>query len=1210
MNAVHRCPRCGTEQPSDALEGLCHRCVVKLSLGLADNGRASSSQARVQRFGDYELLEEIARGGMGVVYRARQLSLNRVVAVKMIGAGLFAGEAEVKRFRAEAEAVASLDHPNIVPIHEVGEHAGQHYFAMKLIEGGALSEGLRQDESRRANKEVEGDRKRFGVRHSAFVISKVARALHYAHQRGILHRDLKPGNILLDAQGEPHITDFGLAKRLSNPEPGTRHSELTLSGAVIGTPSYMSPEQASGKSKEITTASDVYSLGAILYELLVGQPPFTGQSTIEILRRVVEEEPVRPSRCRSADASSARTSKGHAAEASALRIDSDLETICLKCLEKEPARRYNSAASFADDLERFLRHEPIRARPSTAHERFAKWARRHPAIAGLTAALVVTFLSAFIAVVALWRRAERETELVRQTAQREAVALLRNEAAKESFLVQARAYRTSGQLGQRVKTLEVIAAAARIRPSLEVRNEAIAALALPDLVEDGPILRFNDATLNMGFDADVRIAASVGESHDLRLTRLSDLAGVTNWSVAGLPSGWLTFSPDGQWLAARNLTEAVFWNVASGQVSLRFVARFGMQSHHAMEFSPDSLHLAIADGKETISLVDVQTGEVAQEIRPLPDVHAFKFSPDGRHLAVLAGRSLQIRNIADGGVAESLLVPAGSWVDWQNDGGRLAVASLDGRIGIVDLANGAIVAFGAEGGRGGGRAVFHPNGALLASAYSADDTRLWEVATGRLLYTVGGAVGYHFSRDGARLGCARPNPRTSLTGWRVVESAELRSLVGPAHAVRDLDVSSDGRLLAAGCDDGVRLWKLASGQQVDFSPLTNVTAVQFASDSQALLAKAGPENWRLPLQLKDRRFYIDIGFGPEDTGTDDLILANPMRRQGADEGRALVSSGPAGLAAEIALARGIKLSDTRTGETVAELTSPAPSKLEQLFFSRDGQRLIAVGADRLIQVWDLPRLRSGLAKLNLDWALPNAAALLVAARSATNPPVSAPLSAVPGSRPKFASALLIEKRDPRATPNQLDLTPHYNALLTEKSWIDSTAGADCSFSTLARGLQKLGGVTFDVRGLVQLTSSGMQRYSGDYPTNVTGIQIGLTCRRLHFLTAAYHIFPIPSPGARVGHYLMHYAGGQTLELPLHLDEEIGLHWDYPKLDRRARLAEVAWTGDNEWATANGATLQLFKWTWENPSPDVKLETLDFFSAMTSCAPFLIAITAE
>jgi serine/threonine protein kinase/WD40 repeat protein len=301
--------------------------------------------------GDYELLHEIARGGMGVVYRARQVSLDRIVAVKLILAGPFAAPEDRQRFRAEALATAALDHPNIVPIYEVGEHSGQLYFSMKLIEGGNLSSRIGS---------FAGDPKSF-----ARLLATVARAVHFAHARGILHRDLKPANVLIDGDRQPHVTDFGLAKRLTSENA----AHPTTTGAILGTPAYMAPEQAAAR-KDLTTAADVYSLGAILYEMLTGKPPFHADTPLDTLLQVVDKEPVAPS-------------------ARKPGIDRDLETICLKCLRKSPPARYESAAALADDLDRWLAGAPIQARPVTRRERLRKWVTRNPAVAALSAAAIL-----------------------------------------------------------------------------------------------------------------------------------------------------------------------------------------------------------------------------------------------------------------------------------------------------------------------------------------------------------------------------------------------------------------------------------------------------------------------------------------------------------------------------------------------------------------------------------------------------------------------------------------------------------------------------------------------------------------------------------------------------------------------------------------------------------------------------------------------------
>jgi tRNA A-37 threonylcarbamoyl transferase component Bud32 len=309
----------------------------------------------VRYFGDYELIEEIARGGMGVVYKARQLSLNRIVALKMILRGTFAAEKDVARFRAEAESAANLDHPHIVPIYEVGEHEDQQYFSMKFVEGTSLAKHPRGA----ARAEVVG-------------LVDVARAVHHAHQRGVLHRDLKPSNVLVDSRGTRYVTDFGLAKRLAD-----ANSSFTETGQVLGTPKYMAPEQAAGR-KDLTVAADVYSLGVILYERLTGQTPFTGDNVLTLLRQARESEPPRPSTIRPG-------------------LDRDLETVVLKCLEKEPGRRYPSAEALADDLSRWLRGEPIQARPVGQAERLALWCRRNPVVSSLTSAVAASLLIGIVA---------------------------------------------------------------------------------------------------------------------------------------------------------------------------------------------------------------------------------------------------------------------------------------------------------------------------------------------------------------------------------------------------------------------------------------------------------------------------------------------------------------------------------------------------------------------------------------------------------------------------------------------------------------------------------------------------------------------------------------------------------------------------------------------------------------------------------------------
>jgi serine/threonine protein kinase len=358
IRVIRVCRKCGAKIFSDAPRGLCTACVLETALGIfpdavaagdlsavasakaddpgrvdelpCDNAKTTSGVKEAVRaaellgeLGDYELLEEIGRGGQGVVFRARQKSLNRTVALKVISLGQWASKAHLKRFRREAEAAASLDHPSIVPIYEVGERDGSCYFSMKLVEGGQLDEVTRHEP--------------MPIRRAVELIAKVAHTVHYAHEHGILHRDIKPGNILLDAKGEPHLTDFGLARLVES------ESSVTHTLDVLGTPSYMAPEQAVGNNAAVSSVTDVYGIGAVLYQLLTGHPPFAGGTTYETIKLLEDTEP-RPPRSLNP------------------KIDRDLSTICLKCLEKDPKRRYSSALALAEDLEHWLKHEPILAR--------------------------------------------------------------------------------------------------------------------------------------------------------------------------------------------------------------------------------------------------------------------------------------------------------------------------------------------------------------------------------------------------------------------------------------------------------------------------------------------------------------------------------------------------------------------------------------------------------------------------------------------------------------------------------------------------------------------------------------------------------------------------------------------------------------------------------------------------------------------------------
>jgi serine/threonine-protein kinase len=352
----------------------------------------------------YEVLGELGRGGMGVVYKARHLKLNRLVALKVLWAGGGARDEELARFRTEAEAAARLQHPNVVQVHEVGEQGGVPFVALEHVEGGSLAQKINGTP--------------LPARQAAELLQALARAMHEAHRHRIVHRDLKPANVLLTADGTPKVTDFGLAKCLDG-------AGQTRTGAILGTPSYAAPEQVEGRAGAVTPSADVYGLGAILYEMLTGRPPFKAETALDTVRQVVGEDPVPPGRLNS-------------------KVPRDLETICLKCLRKEPKKRYASGADLAEDLGRFLRGEPTRARPAPRWERGLKWARRRPAaaallgVSGLAAATLLGVWVAFAARLqaettrALEQQALAEGQRLQAEGQRARAERERDEARRQS----------------------------------------------------------------------------------------------------------------------------------------------------------------------------------------------------------------------------------------------------------------------------------------------------------------------------------------------------------------------------------------------------------------------------------------------------------------------------------------------------------------------------------------------------------------------------------------------------------------------------------------------------------------------------------------------------------------------------------------------------------------------------------------------------------
>jgi tRNA A-37 threonylcarbamoyl transferase component Bud32 len=570
----------------------------------------------------YEVLALLGKGGMGVVYKARQVGLDRVVALKMILQAEHAGLDERERFRAEAHAVASLQHPHIVQIHEVGECQGLPFFSMEFCSAGNLDAQL--------------DGTPWEPQRAARLVEVLARAMQAAHAAGIIHRDLKPANVLLSQDGTPKVTDFGLARRV-----GTQGR--TRSGAVMGTPSYMAPEQAAGQGKQAGPTTDVYALGAILYELLTGRPPFKGATDIDTLLLVLTEEPVLVRRLQP-------------------KVPKDLETVCHQCLHKDPARRYSSAAALADDLRRFQAGEPVSARPVGTASRALRWARRRPAVAGLlitVAVVVATGLGGILSTYsqALWERdrADREAANARAQAQRadeEAAKARKGEAeaikARDEAQLQAEAARTARQ---ETRLQKYVAGIARADDQVQAGNHALANQMLESVgimdvrgweyrhlrnrADGTPVtLRWHsDAVRSLSYSPDGSHLVSASEDGAVRVWDT-----ITGADVLTLPGHKkavksIIYSPDGSHLASASDDSTVkVWSAWTGAEVITLHGHKGPVE--SISYSPDGRRLASASDDKTVKIWDARGGAAILTLDGHSDsVRSVSFSPDGRRLA-------------------------------------------------------------------------------------------------------------------------------------------------------------------------------------------------------------------------------------------------------------------------------------------------------------------------------------------------------------------------------------------------------------------------------------------------------------------------------------------------------------------------------------------------------------------------------------------------
>ena len=838
----------------------------------------------------YEFLIELGRGGMGVVFKARDLKLNRIVAVKMVLSGDLASPQALVRFLAEAEALAALQHPNVVHVHERGQHQGLPYFVMEFCPGGSLGAKVREHP--------------LPARTAAELVEQLARAVAAAHARNIVHRDLKPENVLFDDNGSPKIADFGLAKRYDDSKESADRKggeSLTQSGAVIGTPSYMSPEQARGESKKVGPGADVWALGAILYRIVTGRPPFLGANPVETLRLVMDAEPIAPG----------ELTPG---------LPRDIATIALKCLTKDPVRRYSSAADLADDLRRFLDGKPIVARPVGAIERAVKWVKRNPVITGATLAVMLALSTGAAISTVKYLDAQEQRYLADRRARE----------ADDSRKAEAR------RVQERDEALKLANTNAdELKHQLGVSNMVLAAHAFDDrnviLARDRldrvPIEQRTFAWNYLARQVRGGVFTLYGHAHSIS-------------SVA--------YSPDGTRIATGSWDRtARVWDARTGTIRLELVGH--KDEVKGVAFSPDNRRIVTGSGDHTARIWDARTGAMLLEFKGhKADVTCVAFSPDG--LRIVTGGAEPSVRVWDSRTGTVLLELVGHRglihsVAFDPDGSRIVTASGDRTARVWDAQRGKLMHVLTGHARNVFSAAFSPDGFRIVTGSADSSARVWNAATGIVLFELrghsDGVREVAFSPDATRIVTASYDQTARV--WHARTAALLMELKGHTRSVSSAAFSPDGLRIVTGSDDHTaKVWDAQTGAGV------TVFRGHTAALNDAVFSPDGTKVLTASVDKTARVWNAR-------TGTLLFELSCPRgsvsSAQFSPDGSRIVTSG---------VDQPIRIWDATTGKLRLELNGAR--NVRSVAFRPDGIRFVAINNGATATVWDA---HTGVAALEL-----------------------------------------------------------------------------------------------------------------------------------------------------------------------------------------------------------------------------------------------------